>query len=61
MFEYNFIYEYWWLVDHIQLGGHSWPTSDLCKTYKNYIVRDLSVCSLIAVSKGTKYYFFCSL
>lgn len=42
-------------MDHIWPAGHSLPILGLCKAYKNYIARDLSVCALIAVLNGPKF------
>lgn len=52
------IEKYRWRVDHIWPAGHSLPTSCLCKTYKNYIAKELSVCVLRAVFNGPKCYVF---
>ena len=41
-------------MDHIWPAGHNLPTLDLCKTYKNCLARDLSVCALITVFNGLK-------
>ena len=43
------------VMDHIWPAGHNLPTLDLCKTNKNCIARDLSVCALITVFNGLEF------